>query len=156
MYKFMSWLIIAFIGLVPLGAFFDTKQPPKPNMEQFFMKRQKRDTNSSQCGGSCNLKFSEVLNSSLVLDFVNGSVFFGSLSLPNLNFPNDVHSSVFNINDFVLFETIYSFFRDNGVKNGKILMIEKLLKLEISLNKIDYGSYGYEITSFSAEIPNKN
>ncbi|WP_338981879.1 hypothetical protein [Spiroplasma endosymbiont of Eupeodes luniger] len=103
-----------------------------------------------------DLSFSEVLNSSLVLDFVNGSVFSGSLSLPNLNFPSDVHSSVFNINDFVLFETIYSFYRDNGVKNGEILMIEKLLKLEISLNKIDYGSYGYEITSFSAEMPNKN
>ncbi|WP_342190093.1 hypothetical protein [Spiroplasma endosymbiont of Dilophus febrilis] len=47
MYKFMSWLVIAFIGLVPLGAFFDTKQPSKSNIEQSFMKREKRATNSS-------------------------------------------------------------------------------------------------------------
>ncbi|WP_338981891.1 hypothetical protein [Spiroplasma endosymbiont of Eupeodes luniger] len=43
----MSWLVIAFIGLVPLGVFFDIKQPPKPNMEQSFMKREKRATNPS-------------------------------------------------------------------------------------------------------------
>ncbi|WP_339023972.1 hypothetical protein [Spiroplasma endosymbiont of Agriotes lineatus] len=37
-----------FIGLVLLGAFFDTKQLLKPNMEkQSFMKRQKQVTNSS-------------------------------------------------------------------------------------------------------------
>ncbi|WP_342263841.1 hypothetical protein [Spiroplasma endosymbiont of Clivina fossor] len=45
--KIISWFIIMFIGLVPLGAFFDTKQPLKPNMEHSFMKRQKRATNSS-------------------------------------------------------------------------------------------------------------
>ncbi|WP_342278075.1 hypothetical protein [Spiroplasma endosymbiont of Nephrotoma flavescens] len=47
MHKVISWFIIMFIGLVPLGAFFDTKQSPKLNMEQYFMKRQKRATNSS-------------------------------------------------------------------------------------------------------------
>ncbi|WP_375315235.1 hypothetical protein [Spiroplasma endosymbiont of Tipula paludosa] len=63
MYKFMSWLIIAFIGLVPLGAFFDAKQPPKPNIEQSFMKREKRATNLSQCGNSCKLEFASIQNS---------------------------------------------------------------------------------------------
>jgi hypothetical protein len=59
-----------FIGLVPLGAFFDTKQPPKFTVEQYFMKREKRATNPSQCGNSCKLEFAEILNSS----FVNTSV----------------------------------------------------------------------------------
>ncbi|WP_342264781.1 hypothetical protein [Spiroplasma endosymbiont of Clivina fossor] len=60
--KIISWFIIMFIGLVPLGAFFDTKQQPKPNMEQFFMKREKRATNSSQCGDSCELEFVSIKN----------------------------------------------------------------------------------------------
>ncbi|WP_338968411.1 hypothetical protein [Spiroplasma endosymbiont of Lonchoptera lutea] len=66
MYKFISWLVIAFIGLVPLGAFFDTKKPSKPNMEQFFMKREKRAANPNQCGNSCELKFASLKNTKLI------------------------------------------------------------------------------------------
>ncbi|WP_342262332.1 hypothetical protein [Spiroplasma endosymbiont of Dromius quadrimaculatus] len=39
--KIISWFIIMFISLVPLGAFFDTKQPPKPNMEQSSLWKEK-------------------------------------------------------------------------------------------------------------------
>ncbi|WP_339024179.1 hypothetical protein [Spiroplasma endosymbiont of Agriotes lineatus] len=44
---FLDLNYIMFISLVPLGALFDTKQPPKPNMEQFFMKQEKQTTNPS-------------------------------------------------------------------------------------------------------------
>ncbi|WP_342223809.1 hypothetical protein [Spiroplasma endosymbiont of Asaphidion curtum] len=41
MHKIISWFIVMFIGLVPLDAFFDTKQPPKLNMEQFLYETRK-------------------------------------------------------------------------------------------------------------------
>ncbi|WP_215825738.1 hypothetical protein [Spiroplasma endosymbiont of 'Nebria riversi'] len=85
MHKIISWFIIMFIGLVPLGAFFDTKQPPKPNMEQSFIKREKRATNTSQCGNSCELEFSNIYNSFLIPSKIGGGAkikFQDNIDLP--------------------------------------------------------------------------
>ncbi|WP_215825624.1 hypothetical protein [Spiroplasma endosymbiont of 'Nebria riversi'] len=73
MHKIISWFIIMFISLVPLGAFFDTKQPSKHNIEQSFMKREKRATNTSQCGNSCELEFSNIYNSFLIPSKIGGN-----------------------------------------------------------------------------------
>ncbi|WP_375315106.1 hypothetical protein [Spiroplasma endosymbiont of Tipula paludosa] len=85
MYKFMSLLVIAFIGLVPLGAFFDTKQSLKPSMEQSFIKREKRATNPSQCGNSCKLEFFNIYNSFLIPSKIGGGAkikFQDNIDLP--------------------------------------------------------------------------
>ncbi|WP_342190047.1 hypothetical protein [Spiroplasma endosymbiont of Dilophus febrilis] len=96
MHKIISWFIIMFISLVPLGAFFDTKQPPKPNMEQFFMKREKRATNPSQCGNSCSFEFSVLKNTffnieSFPVPSAGRITFFDD----NVSFPSDIVKTSF-------------------------------------------------------------
>ncbi len=157
MYKFMSWLlVIAFIGLVPLGAFFDTKQPPKPNMEQFFMKRKKRATNPSQCGESCELKFASLLNITLVVD--SGAYF--DLSKFDIELPNDVKNQNKNypnrlpfFMDSQVFLLIKDFFQKYGtfqsMGSKKIYTIPKVVDVVIKLINLS----PYSLIFFSAQMP---
>ncbi|WP_342263843.1 hypothetical protein [Spiroplasma endosymbiont of Clivina fossor] len=153
----MSWLlVIAFIGLVPLGAFFDTKQPPKPNMEQFFMKRKKRATNPSQCGESCELKFASLLNITLVVD--SGAYF--DLSKFDIELPNDVKNQNKNypnrlpfFMDSQVFLLIKDFFQKYGtfqsMGSKKIYTIPKVVDVVIKLINLS----PYSLIFFSAQMP---
>ncbi|WP_338981756.1 hypothetical protein [Spiroplasma endosymbiont of Eupeodes luniger] len=156
MYKFMSWLVIAFIGLVPLGAFFDTKQPPKTNMEKSFMKREKRATNTSQCGNSCELKFSSLLNITLVVD---SGVYF-DLSKFDIELPNDVKNQNKNypnrlpfFMDSQAFLPIKDFFQKYGtfqsIGSKKIYTIPKVVNIVIKLRNLS----PYSLIFFSVEMP---
>ncbi|WP_342263090.1 MULTISPECIES: hypothetical protein [unclassified Spiroplasma] len=159
MHKIISWFIVMFIGLVPLGAFFNTKQPPKPNMEQFFMKRQKRATNPTQCGDSCELQFSSLLNITLVLD---SGVYF-DLSKFDIELPNDVKNQNKNypnrlpfFMDSQTFLPIKDFFQKYGtfqsIGSKKIYTIPKVVDIVIKLRNLS----PYSLIFFSAEMPNKN
>ncbi|WP_342277766.1 hypothetical protein [Spiroplasma endosymbiont of Nephrotoma flavescens] len=154
--KIISWFIIMFIGLVPLGAFFDTKQSLKPNMEQFFMKREKRASNSSQCGNSCELQFSSLLNITLVLD---SGVYF-DLSKFDIELPNDVKNQNKNypnrlpfFMDSQAFLPIKDFFQKYGtfqsIGSKKIYTIPKVVDIVIKLRNLS----PYSLIFFSAEIP---
>ncbi|WP_338966933.1 hypothetical protein [Spiroplasma endosymbiont of Lonchoptera lutea] len=161
MYKFMSWLVIAFIGLVPLGAFFDTKQPLKPNMEQSFMKREKRATNPSQCGNSCKLEFASIKNSYVFKWPALGFVWNTDDKLDDL--PQDVSALTIpeggNMSGYV-----FNFYKKNMTKIVNVnreydkYYIDKIVNVKITivkasaLNRHDRRA-GYIITSFSAEMP---
>ncbi|WP_339025222.1 hypothetical protein [Spiroplasma endosymbiont of Agriotes lineatus] len=119
MHKIISWFIIhiIFIILVPLGAFFDTKQPPKPNMKQFFMKREKRTTNPSQCGKSCDLEFSSIYNSFLILSKIGGDA--------EIKFQDNIDLSleikrtrIFSLSFGNKNKDWINFYKNNGVKKN--------------------------------------
>ncbi|WP_338981926.1 hypothetical protein [Spiroplasma endosymbiont of Eupeodes luniger] len=109
MHKIISWFIVMFIGLVPLSAFFDTKKSPKPNMEQSFMKRQKRATNPS-----------------------NGEIYEFSLSKATINWMWDgfrqnfsIALSEFNKNESGLSKLPIEFKNTLAMKNSYIYLDEE-------------------------------
>ncbi|WP_342224229.1 hypothetical protein [Spiroplasma endosymbiont of Asaphidion curtum] len=124
MNKIISWFIIMFIGLVPLGAFFDTKQPPKPNMEQFFMKREKRATNPSQCGNSCNFEFSEILNSSFTPSTYNLKDGWLDVAFVKNQLPNDL-GPVGNYIYWSIVKTVRDFYEKNftSIEHNRLLAL---------------------------------
>ncbi|WP_338967711.1 hypothetical protein [Spiroplasma endosymbiont of Lonchoptera lutea] len=154
MYKFMSWLVIAFIGLVPLGAFFDTKQPLKPGMEQSFIKREKRATNPSQCGNSCNFEFSEILNSSFTPS--NYNLKDGWLDVAFVK--NQLHNDLGPIGNYIywsIVKTVRDFYEKNftSIEHNEYY-IDKIINVKITFTKNkDLTFNEYLITSFSAEMP---
>ncbi|WP_375315544.1 hypothetical protein [Spiroplasma endosymbiont of Tipula paludosa] len=146
MYKFMSWLIIAFIGLVPLGAFFDTKKPPKPNMEQFFMKREKRATNSSQCGNSCELEFARIKQSAFIYNPYFQNNFNSNLlqvKIEGLNIPYDIPRNVgggyFPNPSLILlvkeksnvYDKINNFYRNNATYSSNAYVVDSLVNAKL-------------------------
>ncbi|WP_215825521.1 hypothetical protein [Spiroplasma endosymbiont of 'Nebria riversi'] len=148
-----------FIGLVPLGAFFDTRQPPKPDMEQSFIKRQKRATNPGRCGKSCELEFAEILNSS----FVNTSVsnylkgWLQTNSVRN-QLPSDTGYSdfyiVYNNGNGNIISSVFDFYKKNGFLKNKTYSIDKIVNVKITIASIPgFNSGNFWITSFSAEMP---
>ncbi|WP_342224131.1 hypothetical protein [Spiroplasma endosymbiont of Asaphidion curtum] len=150
MHKIISWFIIMFISLVPLGAFFDTKQPPKPNMEQSsFMKRQKRTTNPSQCGNSCELEFSEILNTVLFRDNYSLNIESVKNKLPADVLASTSGYALFEISsvDGSSWQKIINFYKDNGVKSSdnNRYNIDKIINAKITLTKFE--SRHYYITS---------
>ncbi|WP_342190105.1 hypothetical protein [Spiroplasma endosymbiont of Dilophus febrilis] len=153
MHKIISWFIIMFIGLVPLGAFFDTKQPPKPNMEHSFMKRQKRATNPSQCGKSCELEFVEILNSELWLNSPTEDSY--RLYFPNDILPNDLKNKNLFLKGQDNIESVLNFYKSNGIDNkGILITIPKIINVKIKFQLIQSQLVQiWYITSFYAEIP---
>ncbi|WP_342264386.1 hypothetical protein [Spiroplasma endosymbiont of Clivina fossor] len=154
MHKIISWFIVMFIGLVPLGAFFDTKQPPKPNMEQFFMKREKRATNSSQCGNSCNFEFSEILNSSFTPSTYNLKDGWLDVAFVKNQLPNDL-GPVGNYIYWSIVKTVRDFYEKNftSIEHNEYY-IDKIINVKITFTKNkDLTFSEYLITSFSAEMP---
>ncbi len=165
MYKFMSWLVIAFIGLVPIGAFIDTKQLPKPNMEQSFMKRQKRATNPSQCGNSCELEFASIKQSAFIYNpYFQNNFNSNLLQVKNqgLNIPYDIPRNVgggyFPNPSLILlvkeksnvYDEVNNFYRNNGTYSSNAYVVDSLVKFKISI----YESEGiFYLNSFSAEMP---
>ncbi|WP_339024112.1 hypothetical protein [Spiroplasma endosymbiont of Agriotes lineatus] len=161
MHKIISWfIIIMFISLVPLGAFFDTKQSTKPNMEHSFMKRQKRATNPSQCGNSCKLEFVSLDNTLFQYPYslqnIGNLIFYGGIS----PLPSDIkerfkyHNYIsFEIEKGVVLDKIVKFYKDNGVygthKTSIGYLIDKIINVKFS---ISFKSTDYYITSFSAEM----
>ncbi|WP_338967756.1 hypothetical protein [Spiroplasma endosymbiont of Lonchoptera lutea] len=162
-----------FISLVPLGAFFDTKQPPKPNMEQFFMKRQKRATNPSQCGESCELEFSKIDKSAWIISGYGGGSYHLEIDATNLKLSSDFDIQIGN-GDFVQrpalqlfvdkdsagYNQINNFYRSNGSYKSKpfkeFYFIDNLINFKVFLNKkVPQGlnTKIFHITSFSAEMP---
>ncbi|WP_346350297.1 hypothetical protein [Spiroplasma endosymbiont of Calodromius spilotus] len=158
MYKFMSWLVIAFIGLVPLGAFFDTKQSPKPNMEQFFMKREKRATNPSQCGESCELEFANVKNSGLILipknydmlDFTKSNILLPNFPVPQKQFYvyNSEFTNLYNKNG--VYKKINGYQIDGSTYDVRSYWLDEIVNVKILFKKV---SGVYRIISFFAEMP---
>ncbi len=147
-------LFIMFIGLVPLGAFFDTKQPPKPNMEQFFMKREKRATNPSQCGNSCNFEFSEILNSSFTPSTYNLKDGWLDVAFVKNQLPNDL-GPVGNYIYWSIVKTVRDFYEKNftSIEHNEYY-IDKIINVKITFTKNkDLTFSEYLITSFSAEMP---
>ncbi|WP_342223561.1 hypothetical protein [Spiroplasma endosymbiont of Asaphidion curtum] len=143
-----------FIGLVPLGAFFDTKQPPKPNMEQFFMKREKRATNPSQCGNSCNFEFSEILNSSFTPSTYNLKDGWLDVAFVKNQLPNDL-GPVGNYIYWSIVKTVRDFYEKNftSIEHNEYY-IDKIINVKITFTKNkDLTFSEYLITSFSAEMP---
>ncbi|WP_342224167.1 hypothetical protein [Spiroplasma endosymbiont of Asaphidion curtum] len=158
MYKFMSWLVIAFIGLVPLGAFFDIKQPPKTNMEQSFMKREKRASNPSQCGESCQLKFANVKNSGLILipknydmlDFTKSNILLPNFPAPQKQFYvyNSEFTNLYNKNG--VYKKINGYWVDGSTYDVRSYWLDEIVNVKISFKKV---SGVYRIISFFAEMP---
>ncbi|WP_342262417.1 hypothetical protein [Spiroplasma endosymbiont of Dromius quadrimaculatus] len=161
MHKIISWFIIMFIGLVPLGAFFDTKQPPKPNMEQLFIKREKRATKSGQCGDSCELEFSSIKNSGLViipsvdtgavlLDFTKSDILLPDFPLPQKQFY--LYSSEFTnlYNKNGVYKKINGYRIYNFTYDVDSYWLEEIVNVKISFEKV---SSVYRIVLFSAEMP---
>ncbi|WP_338981938.1 hypothetical protein [Spiroplasma endosymbiont of Eupeodes luniger] len=165
----MSWLVIVFIGLVPLGAFFDTKQPPKPNMEHSFMKRQKRATNPSQCVDNCKLEFSEISNSYLTI-----VPSFNSTAIDISNVKNQLPSDIvvpnsgfegfeygFRYDDSSTKKAVQDFYKSNATKvvKGNVpggsyyerYNIDKLVDVKITFSNQNY-SQRWNIISFSATV----
>ncbi|WP_375315714.1 hypothetical protein [Spiroplasma endosymbiont of Tipula paludosa] len=163
MYKFMSWLVIAFIGLVPLGAFFDIKQPPKPNMQQSFMKRQKRATNPSQCGNSCELKFASLKNTKLI----HHGDYWLDISESGFTWPNDVeleYPNQFRLFGYKNWISAFNFYEKNGTLQSfntsgsgfktDIYTISEIVNVKITIGLVDkLHDFKHYITSFSAEMP---
>ncbi len=150
-----------FIGLVPLGAFFDTKQPPKPNMEQLFIKREKRATKSGQCGDSCELEFSSIKNSGLViipsvdtgavlLDFTKSDILLPDFPLPQKQFY--LYSSEFTnlYNKNGVYKKINGYRIYNFTYDVDSYWLEEIVNVKISFEKV---SSVYRIVLFSAEMP---
>ncbi|WP_375315341.1 hypothetical protein [Spiroplasma endosymbiont of Tipula paludosa] len=159
MYKFISWLVIAFIGLVPLGAFFDRKQPQKPNMEQFFMKREKRATNPSQCEDSCELEFSSIKNSGLIIipnvksvmiDFTKSDILLPNFLLPQKQFylASSEFTNLYNKNG--VYKKINGYRIYNFTYDVDSYWLEEIVNVKISFEKV---SSLYRIVLFSAEMP---
>ncbi|WP_346350356.1 hypothetical protein [Spiroplasma endosymbiont of Calodromius spilotus] len=157
MYKFMSWLVIAFIGLVPLGAFFDTKQSPNPIMEQSFMKREKRATNPAQCGDSCDLEFGKILNSNFTSSTSNDWGGWLNISSIKNELPFDVSNSAEPLTSYKPidgFKEIRIFYERNGKSESNKYTIDKIVNVKITFSKNkDLGFSQYLITSFFAEMP---
>ncbi len=157
MYKFMSWLVIAFIGLVPLGAFFDTKQSPNPIMEQSFMKREKRATNPAQCGDSCDLEFGKILNSNFTSSTSNDWGGWLNISSIKNELPFDVSNSAEPLTSYKPidgFKDIRIFYERNGKSESNKYTIDKIVNVKITFSKNkDLGFSQYLITSFFAEMP---
>ncbi|WP_342189581.1 hypothetical protein [Spiroplasma endosymbiont of Dilophus febrilis] len=157
MYKFMSWLVIAFIGLVPLGAFFDTKQPPNPIMEQSFMKREKRATNPAQCGDSCDLEFGKILNSNFTSSTSNDWGGWLNISSIKNELSFDVSNSAHPLTSYKPidgFKDIRIFYERNGKSESNKYTIDKIVNVKITFSKNkDLGFSQYLITSFFAEMP---
>ncbi|WP_342263875.1 hypothetical protein [Spiroplasma endosymbiont of Clivina fossor] len=154
----MSWLlVIAFIGLVPLGAFFDAKQPPKPNMEQSFIKREKRATNPAQCGDSCDLEFGKILNSNFTSSTSNDWGGWLNISSIKNELPFDVSNSAEPLTSYKPidgFKDIRIFYERNGKSESNKYTIDKIVNVKITFSKNkDLGFSQYLITSFSAEMP---
>ncbi|WP_346350458.1 hypothetical protein [Spiroplasma endosymbiont of Calodromius spilotus] len=166
MHKIISWFIIMFIGLVPLGVFFDTKQPPKPNMEQSFMKREKRATNPSQCGNSCELEFASIKQSAFIYNpYFQNNFNSNLLQVKNqgLNIPYDISRNVgggyFPNPSLILlvkeksnvYDEVNNFYRNNnGTYSSNAYVVDSLVKFKISI----YESEGiFYLNSFSAEMP---
>ncbi|WP_342224450.1 hypothetical protein [Spiroplasma endosymbiont of Asaphidion curtum] len=160
MHKIISWFIIMFIGLVPLGAFFDTKQPPKPNMEQFFIKREKRATNPSQCGNSCKLEFFNIYNSFLIPSKIGGGAKIKFQD--NIDLPLEIKKTrIFSLSLGNKNKDWINFYKNNGVKKTYDdfsyldldfgYEISEIINVKITFTK----SIGlsYSITSFYAEMP---
>ncbi len=155
-----------FIGLVPLGVFFDTKQPPKPNMEQSFMKREKRATNPSQCGNSCELEFASIKQSAFIYNpYFQNNFNSNLLQVKNqgLNIPYDISRNVgggyFPNPSLILlvkeksnvYDEVNNFYRNNnGTYSSNAYVVDSLVKFKISI----YESEGiFYLNSFSAEMP---
>ncbi|WP_338968430.1 hypothetical protein [Spiroplasma endosymbiont of Lonchoptera lutea] len=157
MYRFMSWLVIAFIGLVPLGAFFDAKQPPKPNMEQSFIKREKRATNPAQCGDSCDLEFGKILNSNFTSSTSNDWGGWLNISSIKNELPFDVSNSAEPLTSYKPidgFKDIRIFYERNGKSESNKYSIDKIVNVKITFSKNkDLRFSQYLITSFSTEMP---
>ncbi len=157
-------LFIMFIGLVPLGAFFDTKQPPKPNMEHSFMKRQKRASNLSQCGNNCELEFISIKNTFFNVESFGsaGRITFYDESV---RFPDDMSEKSFLIENQSINNPIEDFFKREGVYKPKpsedILTtygweIPKLESIKVSfvyLDRYQLNKPQYFISLFSAKVP---
>ncbi|WP_342223843.1 hypothetical protein [Spiroplasma endosymbiont of Asaphidion curtum] len=161
MYKIISWLVIVFIGLVPLGAFFDTKQPPKPNMEQSFIKRQKRATNPSQCGDSCELEFASVKNSGLIiipnvdtgavlLDFTKSDILLPDFPLSQKQFYlfSSEFTNLYNKNG--IYKKINGYRIYNFTYDVDSYWLEEIVNVKISFEKV---LTLYRIVLFSADMP---
>ncbi|WP_342264379.1 hypothetical protein [Spiroplasma endosymbiont of Clivina fossor] len=153
----MSWLVIAFIGLVPLGAFFDTKQSPNPIMEQSFMKREKRATNPAQCGDSCDLEFGKILNSNFTSSTSNDWGGWLNISSIKNELPFDVSNSAEPLTSYKPidgFKDIRIFYERNGKSESNKYTIDKIVNVKITFSKNkDLGFSQYLITSFFAEMP---
>ncbi|WP_342263153.1 hypothetical protein [Spiroplasma endosymbiont of Dromius quadrimaculatus] len=153
----MSWLVIAFIGLVPLGAFFDTKQSPNPIMEQSFMKREKRATNPAQCGDSCDLEFGKILNSNFTSSTSNDWGGWLNISSIKNELPFDVSNSAEPLTSYKPidgFKEIRIFYERNGKSESNKYTIDKIVNVKITFSKNkDLGFSQYLITSFFAEMP---
>ncbi len=149
-----------FIGLVPLGAFFDTKQPPKPNMEQSFIKREKRATNPSQCGNSCELEFSNIYNSFLIPSKIGGGAKIKFQD--NIDLPLEIKKTrIFSLSLGNKNKDWINFYKNNGVKKTYDdfsyldldfgYEISEIINVKITFTKSIRLSYS--ITSFSAGMP---
>ncbi|WP_375315158.1 hypothetical protein [Spiroplasma endosymbiont of Tipula paludosa] len=167
-----------FIGLVPLGAFFDTKQPPKPNMEQSsFMKREKRTVNSNTCDNVCEVQFSKIGKSAWISSNFLYRPQYLEIDANDLNIPNYLNEQVSHNGKFTIRNTeqnsvigfafyllvdvrsnVYNqlgdFYRNNGTRKSAFskdfYVIDTLVDVKISIHKLEDGFY---LTSFSAEMP---
>ncbi|WP_215826183.1 hypothetical protein [Spiroplasma endosymbiont of 'Nebria riversi'] len=79
---------------------FDTKQPPKPNIEQFFMKRQKWAINPNQCGESCELEFSKIGKSAWIISRYGQDSYHLEIDATDLKLSSDFDIQIGN-GDFV-------------------------------------------------------
>ncbi len=152
-----------FIGLVPLGVFFDTKQPPKPNMEQSFMKREKRATNPSQCGNSCELKFASLKNTKLI----HHGDYWLDISESGFTWPSDVeleYPNRFRLFGYKNWISAFNFYKKNGTLQSfntpgsgfktDIYTISEIVNVKITIGLVDkLHDFKHYITSFSAEMP---
>ncbi|WP_342223893.1 hypothetical protein [Spiroplasma endosymbiont of Asaphidion curtum] len=139
-----------FISLVPLGAFFDTKQPPKPNMEQFFMKREKRATIPNKCGESCELEFSKIGKSAWVISGYGRGSYHLEIDATDLKLSSDFDIQIGNgdfvqrpalqlfvVKDSAAYNQINNFYRSNGSYKSKpfreFYFIDNLIFAELYL-----------------------
>ncbi len=117
------------------------------------MKREKRATNSSQCGESRELEFVEILNSELWLNSPTEGSY--RLHFPNDILPNDLKKKSLFLKGQDNIESVLNFYRSNGIDNNSILItIPKIINAKIKFQLIKFQLLQvWYITSFYAEMP---
>ncbi|WP_215826282.1 hypothetical protein [Spiroplasma endosymbiont of 'Nebria riversi'] len=131
-------------------------------MEQSFIKREKRASNPSQCGESCELEFVSLDNTLLIYPYavenIGNLIFYGGIS----PLPSDIEERFSNYISFeiqkgVVLDKIVKFYKNNRVYGtykrfnfDTGYLINNIVNVKFS---ISFKSTDYYITSFSAEMP---
>ncbi|WP_346350325.1 hypothetical protein [Spiroplasma endosymbiont of Calodromius spilotus] len=137
------------------------------------MKREKRATNPSQCGESCELEFSKIGKSAWVISGYGQGSYHLEIDATDLKLSSDFDIQIGN-GDFVQrpalqlfvdkdsagYNQINNFYRSNGSYKSKpfkeFYFIDNLINFKVFLNKkVPQGlnTKMFHITSFSAEMP---